>query len=195
MLFAFMLVFALLPAVTLAEEAGNDQQEQTETTTEQEGEDPNGEEGEDPNDEEGDGSGAPFGFLQKLIERTMMRIQMFGEKLENLPEESRPGIERAILNFERQVERFAEMKGWNPGEGKPPWAGNGNGNGEDGDDEGEDNGGPPNGINIGPPDRDKGDWQPGQGRPPWAGGRGAGNNNGNGDDNGDDNEDDNEDDE
>ena len=208
LVFAFMLIFALLPAVALAEEAGDDQQEQTETTTEQEGEDPNGEEGEDPNGEEGEDPGASFGFLQKLIERTMVRIQMFGDKLETLPEEARPGIERAMSNFERQVDRFAEMKGWNPGEGKPPWAGNdeagegeegqntgqengqgrppGAGNGEDEEGEDEGNGGPPNGINIGPPDKDKDGWQPGDGKPPWAGGSGGpgAGNGGSGSDNG-----------
>ncbi len=172
LVFAFMLIFALLPAVALAEEAGDDQQEQTETTTEQEGE--------DPNVEEGDDSGASFGFLQKLIERTQERIQRFGDKLETLPEQSHFGIERAMSNFQRQMERFQERQimreDWTPGEGKPPWAGEDNDeNGTDeeyaNDENEENNGNQSENVKQGPPHKkDRGDWQPGDGKPPWAGG-------------------------
>jgi uncharacterized protein YkwD len=56
---------------------------------------------------------------------------------------------------------------WEPGDGKPPWAGEEDDDGEeededdddDDDEDGEDNGGPPG---------DDEDWEPGDGEPPWG---------------------------
>lgn len=68
------------------------------------------------------------------VDKYEVRIQHLREKLELLPESASQGIERAIANAERQQARKrAREEGeqrsaqgeeeWEPGEGKPPWAG------------------------------------------------------------------------